>query len=163
MNELLSKLFWEKVDKKSNEECWEWKGNISPNGYGRLGQILAHRISWKLHFGTIPFGKFILHKCNNKICVNPNLGHLYLGTKSDNAKDRERNNRRIGIATNSCPPKLKDGELWLLCKLLDNNIAVKILVKMFKCSKSYIYDIKQVMKVNPNFYKELNNATRYQS
>jgi len=33
----------------------------------------------------------VLHRCDNPRCVNP--GHLFLGTKKDNAIDREQKNR----------------------------------------------------------------------
>lgn len=48
--------------------------------------LRAHRVSWQIHFGPIPKGKLVLHKCDNKRCVNPN--HLYLGTQGDNNYDR---------------------------------------------------------------------------
>ena len=47
--------------------------------------ILAHRFSWKLHFGEIPEGMGVLHECDNTECVRPD--HLFLGTQKDNARD----------------------------------------------------------------------------
>jgi hypothetical protein len=37
--------------------------------------------------GPIPATPFILHRCNNAPCVNPE--HLYEGTQKDNMADRE--------------------------------------------------------------------------
>ena len=50
-----------------------------------LKGLLAH-----LHNTTIPSGKkiHVCHACNNSICSNPN--HLYWGTASENAVDREK-------------------------------------------------------------------------
>jgi hypothetical protein len=88
--------FWRKVDKnKSNifyngERCWEWIGD-SINGYGRMGigirHEISHRISWVIANGDIPDNLFVLHHCDNPPCVNPS--HLFLGTRSDNMKDKE--------------------------------------------------------------------------
>jgi hypothetical protein len=51
-----------------------------------LGEkVLAHRVAWELHRGVIPPKLFVLHKCDNPKCCNPE--HLFLGTQSDNAKD----------------------------------------------------------------------------
>ena len=89
----LEERFWNFVDKQSNEDCWEWKGQILLNGYGRIslgskkdGGGLAHRVSWKLHNKKdIPDGMFVMHKCDNPSCVNPN--HLLIGTPKDNTQD----------------------------------------------------------------------------
>ncbi|RYE67377.1 MAG: HNH endonuclease [Oxalobacteraceae bacterium] len=70
--------------------CWEWQGLRCPRGYGRTTlnrkQMPAHRASWVIHKGEIDGGLFVLHKCDNKPCVNPS--HLYLGTHVENARDR---------------------------------------------------------------------------
>jgi hypothetical protein len=38
-------------------------------------------------YGSISEGLQICHRCDVKLCVNPN--HLYAGTGKDNARDRE--------------------------------------------------------------------------
>lgn len=82
--------FWKRVDKGSPDECWNWKGNLFTNGYGQLGFVhrgsrLAHRYSYLIHNGTVCNDNQVLHKCDNKKCVNPN--HLFLGSQSDNIQD----------------------------------------------------------------------------
>lgn len=77
--------FWSKVNKAG--DCWEWTGAIAGR-YGQfsnMGKIPAHRFSWALHFGEIPEGLFVLHHCDNPICVRPD--HLFTGTASDNMRD----------------------------------------------------------------------------
>lgn len=67
-------------------------------GYGILyhkGKTLyAHRVSWELNRGPIPEGLWVLHNCpggDNPACVDP--AHLWLGTASDNSKDRDAKGR----------------------------------------------------------------------
>lgn len=87
----LADRFWLKVQKGSG--CWLWTGGKHGRGYGGLhcgGKVFrkylqAHRVSWELHHGPIPDGLWVLHKCDNPICVNPD--HLFLGTRQDNMGD----------------------------------------------------------------------------
>jgi len=86
--------FWDYV-KKSLFGCWEWKAGKDAGGYGHfflksLGKgkkkhTKAHRFSWELHYGPIPDGLFVCHKCDNPACVRPT--HLFLGDNSTNIKD----------------------------------------------------------------------------
>lgn len=74
--------------------CIEWTGAIDAEGYGRLetrGEVLAHRISYLMQYGSIPDGMLVCHRCDNRRCVNH--GHLFLGTHQDNTDDRVRKGR----------------------------------------------------------------------
>ena len=67
--------------------CWEWQGNLSVKGYGRIGLrgklYKAHRICYELFYGKIPKGNDIHHICKNKRCCNPR--HLENMTHSDHS------------------------------------------------------------------------------
>lgn len=69
--------------------CWAWTASQQRAGYGKFGMnrgyVLAHRWSYEHHVGPIPDGRFVLHRCDNRTCVNPD--HLYLGTQTDNMRD----------------------------------------------------------------------------
>lgn len=84
--------FFEKV--RLGKGCWEWLAGIDTRGYGRFRLFVdgkredsAHRAAWLMEHGPIPDGLCVLHHCDNRRCVRPS--HLYLGTKKDNANDRE--------------------------------------------------------------------------
>ena len=74
----------------SDSGCWEWSGLRHRSGYGHFTlpghkKVRAHRLSYELHKGPIPDGLFVLHRCDNPPCVNPE--HLWLGTAKDNLHD----------------------------------------------------------------------------
>ena len=69
--------------------CWEYIKKLRKDGYAQIGingkKILAHRLSYTVYIGEIPEGMCVLHKCDNRKCLNPK--HLWLGTQADNVRD----------------------------------------------------------------------------
>lgn len=83
----IEKQYWSKVLK--TDGCWSWVGAKHRHGYGQIRVnkklLAAHRVSWLLHYGQIPDGMCVLHKCDNPECTNPE--HLFIGTMKDNSRD----------------------------------------------------------------------------
>jgi len=84
--------------------CHEWRSTLHRDGYGKFyfngDQTQAHRVAWIIYVGEIPENGWILHKCDNRKCVNPD--HLYVGDAKQNARDmhdraRARGNTRLSF------------------------------------------------------------------
>lgn len=91
--------FWAKVDKRGVDDCWPWLAATDGHGYGAIGLSRprryvekAPRYSWVIHNGAIPKGLWVLHRCDNRICVNPK--HLFLGNRKLNSDDKVNKGRQ---------------------------------------------------------------------
>jgi hypothetical protein len=89
--------FWEKVHKSTDpSDCWTWLAGRNHWGYGTFGinrhSFLAHRVAWEMKNGPIPLGVCVLHRCDNRPCLNPD--HLFLGTQTENVRDMDEKGRR---------------------------------------------------------------------
>lgn len=135
------RLFWERVDKEGSDDCWEWKGDKSSEGYGRLGRdpyLAAHRISFYLHYGHMDLEKVVHHKCNNKSCVNPN--HLMLISQVENMRqatiDGKMNNGK-----NFKNKKLNEQAIKVIRYYVNKGVKKAKLAKLHKVHVGTIYNV----------------------
>jgi hypothetical protein len=121
----INERFWSKVDKRGPEECWPWKAGTVPFGYGafNIGPLKidlnksrnnrkvanSQRVAWFLTNGLIPKGKYVLHRCDNPPCCNPD--HLFLGSKYDNIEDMNKKGRHAHHPGNTDPIKFTKEEI----------------------------------------------------
>lgn len=75
--------------------CMLWAGNYDGDGYGRVsfcGRTLrAHRVAWEFKHGYIPDDLWVLHTCDEPLCIN--VDHLFLGDHQDNMNDMKSKRR----------------------------------------------------------------------
>lgn len=136
----IEERFWEYTD--TSKECWEWQKGLDKQGYGLIGVSNgknkgAHRFSWELHFGPIPEGLFVCHKCDNPICVNPD--HLFLGTHQDNMADMHKKSRHV-FGSNSPRSKLTEKQA---VEIFVSDQPTRSLSEKYGVSKKCVRDIKR--------------------
>ena len=110
----MEERFWKKVDKHGRTmpgmrtRCWDWNGNLSSTGYGVIAlpgrgspRVLAHRYSYELENGEFDKSLFVLHHCDNPLCVRPS--HLYTGSHAENMRDMKIRSRSHQLQKTHCP------------------------------------------------------------
>ncbi len=130
--------FWDKVNIKNEDECWEWQAALLKNGYGFFGinrrMVLAHRVAWTLRNGDIPNKMCVCHHCDNPRCVNPD--HLFLGTQTDNLQDMARKGRHVGNR------KLTTTQIEEIKNLLSSGLSQGEIGKIYNVGHNTVSRIK---------------------
>lgn len=140
MTEKQIQNFLGKIEKTSG--CWNWTGSKDSGGYGRFNfnykNIKATRFSYIFFIGEIPkgigfHGTCVLHKCDNRICVNPE--HLFLGTQKDNIQDMIKKKRGL-IGEKNAKRKLKFSDVTTIRQAYRRGIFTqRFLAKLFKVDR----------------------------
>lgn len=140
--------FWAKVQKMGDDDCWVWTAGQDKDMYGKFRlckdgkkiDIRAHQYSWQLFAGRpAPPGARVCHKCDHPYCVNP--AHLFLGTTSDNNRDRDQKGRQAKGETQG-KVKLTEEKVREIRKLYATGEYTKQqLADLFSVVRSVIYGI----------------------
>ena len=143
----LKKRFNQKWVLNKETGCWDWTASCA--GQGNYGQIkipgtrkqdYAHRVSYRINIGEIPEGKYVLHRCDNPKCVNPN--HLFLGSAKDNAQDMKSKNRHLPGEKNSMSV-LTTKDVVAIRAMVDAGISQDSIANRFCDSQMTISRIKR--------------------
>ena len=85
--------------------CHIWTGLLNDKNYGLIRNnkkdIKAHRASYAIYKGEIPYGMVVCHRCDNPPCVNP--AHLFVGSQGDNMRDAIAKGRQASMRKTHCP------------------------------------------------------------
>lgn len=130
--------------RRSDAGCLEWVAKSQREGYGVLrvpgrGQIGAHQVAWELRHGPIPPGECVLHRCDNRLCCDPD--HLFLGNRHANAADRDAKGR---TATGEAHgrSKLTAVEVAEIRRALENKERTIDIARRFRVTAASVLFIK---------------------
>ena len=131
----------------SEEDCWIYKGKQKPNKTGHLEVWLngkkrgVYVHSYEHYIGPVPKGICVLHKCDNPPCCNPK--HLFLGTRADNARDREAKGRNYMANRKYCIR----GHEYAICgfyvRVYKENMQMRVCKECAKDNRRRYYERKK--------------------
>lgn len=126
------------------EGCWTWlparnrgrHGNFSVWRDGKAYTVLAHRYAYERANGPITDDLWVLHKCDNPICVRPD--HLYLGTPLQNTGDALARGR-FALGERHGRVRLNENQVHQIRKLRQvEGLACAEIAAQFSVSKSTV-------------------------
>jgi len=132
-----------KTEPELNSGCLLWTG-ANDRGYGTIyigkKRRRAHRLSYELANGPVPYGLHVLHRCDVPACINP--AHLFVGTQADNMADMKakgRSSKNYGERANKA--KLTEAEVHQIVEMIDAGHRHRVISLAFGVSKSAITNI----------------------
>lgn len=127
------------------DSCWLFSSTWD-DGYGTIylankRRQGSHRVSYAIHYGLVPDGLFVCHKCDNPQCVRPD--HLFLGTNQDNGMDATVKGRRKGVNRGSANAMsiLRESDISEIHRLFRSGSSRREIAKLFKTSHRHISTI----------------------
>lgn len=117
--------------------CWEWLRSKDRDGYGRIvlpsGKTTgAHRYSYQNNVGEISSTEYVLHKCDNPSCINPD--HLFKGSQLDNMRDMRTKKPHYAA-------KLTEADVIRIRELAATDLKHREIAAMFGLARNTITNI----------------------
>lgn len=84
----LQQRLMDDVLRNDQSGCWQWKGQISNSGHGRImvkneqggnRYVSAEHASFEAFVKAVPADMLVIQTCENRLCINPE--HLMLRKK----------------------------------------------------------------------------------
>lgn len=138
--------------KKTKSGCWEWLGDLHPNGYGYTTEYETrkrthvHRLSFKIFKENIPKGLYVCHHCDNRKCINPD--HLFIGTAKENMQDAKIKGRMDHVKLYAVKgeknpnSKIKEDDVINIRKEISEGKRCTVLAREYGLSSTVIYKIR---------------------
>ena len=128
--------FWDKVEVQDSG-CWEWQAGLDSNGYGQFHLNERKHLSTRLALkdsGVNIQGFLVLHKCDNRLCVNTN--HLYTGSQQDNMNDAMERGRLMKGETHVRATLTEEKVAAIRKERITNGTEYKDIADMFSVTKN---------------------------
>ena len=135
--------FLSRIQLDESTGCWNWVGPMNNvTQYGMMSvcsrHVNAHRLSWIFFNGEIPHGNKVLHKCDNRRCVNFN--HLFLGDQLANIRDCISKGRFIRGESHANSTISRE-QVYKIRELVSSGLMQKDVAAMFSINKSTVCEI----------------------
>jgi hypothetical protein len=119
--------------------CRVWQRAVNISGYGVLwfdGKPgTAHRAAWIAEHGAIPDGQHVLHRCDNRRCIEPT--HLFLGSNADNVADKVAKGRQFRpdyVGSKNNMAKLDEEKVRVIRRLAKQGLSNRRIAESFAVS-----------------------------
>jgi hypothetical protein len=127
------------------DSCWLWQGPDDGCGYGKIyignyKYMRAHRYAYELFNQPLLDGLCVLHKCDNRKCVNPK--HLFVGTRGDNNTDRHKKGRdgsHVGVLNGRS--KLEDIDVHQVRMMFDSGMTKAEIARNYDLTWQAIHQV----------------------
>jgi len=130
----LPKTFGPAYDRGQHRVLGMARERTTSSGYGNLSwhghNVQAHRVAYALTYGGIAlqmgfrhegkakrYRRFVLHKCDNRLCCNPK--HLFLGSMRTNLLDAYTKGRKVQPRSGHANAKLSATQVVDIRKAYD--------------------------------------------